>query len=134
MTAERATYRYFKLFIPSMVGYLVGSLATSWLADHLTLPLMALYGLATIPIVAIFVAFWAHWRFINEIDEFLRMIQIKAVIVGIACVMAVASGWGTLEMLADAPKLQIFWLLPLFWVSYSAGAMVLTKREAGMFR
>ena len=110
-----------------------GSLGTTWAADHMNLPPVALYGLAIIPIIAIFSAFWAHWRFVNEIDEFLRTIQVKAVIFGIACVMAIASGWGTLELLADAPILKVFWLLPIFWVSYSAAAVVLTKREAGVF-
>ena len=133
MTAEQATRRYFEVFVPSMIGYMAGSLGTTWAADHMILPPVALYGLAIIPIIAIFSAFWAHWRFVNEIDEFLRTIQIKAVIFGIACVMAIASGWGTLELLADAPILKVFWLLPIFWVSYSAAAVVLTKREAGVF-
>jgi hypothetical protein len=82
----------------------------------MNLPPVALYALATIPVVAILSAFWAHLRFINEVDEFLRTIQIKAVIFGIACVRAIASGWGTLELLADAPKLKVFWLLPIFRV------------------
>ena len=133
MTHEQATRRYFKVFIPSMVGYLAGSVGTVWAADHLSLPPFAIYVLASIPILAMLVVFWGHWRFINEIDEFLRSIQINAVLFGIACVMVVATGWGTLEMLADAPKLQVFWLMPIFWVSYSAAALVLTKREGGVF-
>ncbi|MEP3278199.1 MAG: hypothetical protein ABJN26_15315 [Stappiaceae bacterium] len=133
MTPEQATGRYFKIFVPSMIGYLVGSVGTTWAADNMNLPPAALYGLALVPIVAILSAFWAHWRFINEVDEFLRSIQIKAIIFGIACVMVIASGWGTLELLADAPKLKVFWLLPIFWVSYSAAAIVVTKREGGMF-
>jgi len=131
MTTEQATRRYFQIFIPSMVGYLAGTLATIWAADHMDLPPFALYGLAGVPIFAMLCMFWGHWRFINEIDEFLRTIQIKAVLFGIASVLVVATGWGTLEMLADAPKLQVFWLLPIFWTSYSAAAGVLTKRAGG---
>ncbi len=133
MTTEQATYRYFKVFIPSMIGYMIGSIGLTWAADHMNLPPLALYGLAVIPIAAILAAFWAHWRFACEIDEFLRSIQIKAVIFGIACVMVIATGWGTLEMLTNAPKLGVFWLLPIFWVSYSAAAVVVTKREGGVF-
>ena len=133
MTVEQATRRYFEVFIPSMIGYLAGSVGTIWVAEHLNLPPFALYVLASIPIFAMLAVFWGHWRFINEIDEFLRTIQIKAVLFGIACVLVVATGWGTLEMLADAPKLQVFWLMPIFWVSYSAAAVVLTKREGGVF-
>ena len=133
MTPERATGRYFKIFVPAMVGYMAGTLGITWAADNMSLPPVALYGLAVIPIVAILCSFWAHWRFITEIDEFLRTIQIKAVLFGVACVLAIASAWGTLEMLADAPLLSVFWLVPIFWVSYSAAAMVITKREGGVF-
>ena len=134
MTPERATRRYFKIFVPSMLGYLFASLGVAWASDHMSLPPIALYGLAIIPIAAMLSLFWAHWRFINEVDEFLRSIQIKAVIFGTACVMVIATGWGTLEMLADAPKLQVFWLMPIFWVSHSAAVVVVTKREGGAFR
>ena len=80
MTVEQATRRYFEVFIPSMIGYLAGSVGTVWAAEHLNLPPFALYVLASIPIFAMLAVFWGHWRFINEIDEFLRTIQIKAVL------------------------------------------------------
>ncbi|MEP5759316.1 MAG: hypothetical protein ABJ327_08450 [Litoreibacter sp.] len=76
--------------------------------------------------------FWAHWRFTGEIDEYLRLIQIKATMVGVVCFLVVASGWGTLELLADAPNLQMFWLLPIFWVSHSAATAFISKKE-GVF-
>ena len=131
MTPEQATRRYFKIFIPSMIVYLAGCLGTGWAADHMSLPPSVLYGLAIVPIAAMLSVFWGHWRFINEIDEFLRTIQVKALLFGTACVLVVATGWGTLEMFADAPRLQVFWLLPIFWVAYSATATVITKREGG---
>lgn len=133
MTTEQATRRYFTIFVPSMIGYMAGTLGVTWAADHMMLSPIALYALASIPIVAILGTFWAHWRFANEIDEFLRAIQIKAVIFGVACVLMVATGWGTLEMLADAPKLGVFWLLPIFWVSHSAAMVVITRRDGGVF-
>lgn len=133
MTIELATRRYFTIFIPSIIGYLAGTLGITWAEDNVDLPAFALYGLAGVPIVAMLCIFWGHWRFITEIDEFLRTIQIKAVLVGTACVLVVATGWGTLEMLADAPRLQVFWLMPVFWVCYSAAAAVITKREGGVF-
>lgn len=132
MTAEQATFRYFKIFIPAMLVYAAGSMTTTWMADHMQLSPLALYGLALIPVVAVIFAFWAHWRFVIEVDEFLRLIQVKAILFGIASVLVLASGWGTLEMLADAPKLQVFWLLPIFWISYSAAATIISKKE-GMF-
>ncbi|MDA7949227.1 MAG: hypothetical protein MPJ78_17335 [Hyphomicrobiaceae bacterium] len=133
MTTEQATWRYFYVFIPSMIVYTAGVFGITWAVDHLALPAFALCGLAAIPIFAILCALWAHWRFITEIDEFLRAIQINAVLFGVAGVLVVATGWGTLEMLADAPSLQVFWLLPIFWAAYAAAAVVITKREGGVF-
>ncbi len=129
MTTELATRRYFKVFFPSIVAYLVGSVGTIWASENLALSPYALYGLAVVPIVAMVAIFWAHWRFINEIDEYLRLIQIKAVLFGIASVMVVATGWGTLEMLVDAPKLQVFWLMPIFLTTYSTSVGLISKKE-----
>lgn len=133
MTTERATRRYFQIFIPSMIIYLAGTLGTDWVADNEALPPYAVYAMACIPIFAMLSVFWGHRRFINEIDEFLRTIQIKAVLFGTACLLVVAMGWGSLEMFADVPRLQVFWLMPLFWVAYAAAAGLITKREGGVF-
>jgi len=132
MTTEQATYRYFKVFTPAITFYIAGTLAITWLSDSTVIATGALYALALIPIIAIYVAFWAHWRFATEIDEFLRLIQVKGTLVGIACVMIVASGWGILEALADAPRLPVFWLLPIFWVAQSLATLIISKRE-GVF-
>ena len=129
MTTEQANYRYFKAFIPSVAVYGVGTVSIFWLAENAAVSSITQYVLALIPIVAIFFAFWAHWRFANDVDEFMRLIQIKGVIFGIACVMIVAAGWGTLETLADAPRLPVFWLLPIFWVAQSAALAIISKRE-----
>lgn len=132
MTCERATRRFFEVFIPSMAGYMAGTLGTVWAQDHLNLPPIALYGLAAIPVAAILGIFWAHWRFVTEIDEFLRTIQIKALLFALVCLMVTASAWGTLENLADAPSLDVFWLVPIFWSCYGLAALVITRRDGGV--
>lgn len=132
MTPDRAACRFYKLFFPAMFIYLAGTAGLVLLVDNNDLPAYGLYVLALIPIVAIFVAFWAHWRFAIELDEFLRLIQIKGTLFGIACVMIVASGWGQLEVLAEAPRLPVFWLLPIFWAAQGLATTVISKRE-GVF-
>ncbi len=132
MTTEQATYRYFKVFIPAILVYGFGSVGLTLAAENITMPPFVLYALALIPTLAMMCVFWAHWRFAGEIDEYLRLIQIKATLVGVACLLVLASGWGTLELLADAPKLQVFWLLPIFWVSHSAATAFFSKKE-GVF-
>lgn len=132
MTPEKATYRYLKTFIPAMCVYAVGSISITWIGENSNQLSAIRYLLALVPILAIFFTFWAHWRFATEVDEFLRLIQIKGTLFAIACVMIVASGWGTMEMLADAPRLSVFWLLPIFWVAQSVATAFISKRE-GVF-
>ncbi|MET1412615.1 hypothetical protein ABVF61_10125 [Roseibium sp. HPY-6] len=132
MTVEQATFRFFKTFVPAMVTYVAATAGIVWLSDGGALPPFALYGLTLVPIGAIFLAFWAQWRFAMELDEFLRLIQIKGTLIGVACIMIIASGWGQLERLADAPRLPVFWLLPIFWAIQGLATTFISKRE-GVF-
>jgi hypothetical protein len=49
--------------------------------------------MSIIPIVSMLVMFWGHWRFINEIDEFMRSVQIKALLFGLACILVYSTAW-----------------------------------------
>lgn len=129
MSEKQATIRYFKIFVPSMAMYLIGMIGISWPAKNLGLPQPALIGLAAIPMIALLCAIWAHWRFITELDEFLRMIQIKGIVFGVAMVLIVASSWGLLEVLAEVPRLPIIHTFTIFCISYGLAVAVLTKLE-----
>jgi len=129
MSQKQARRRYISIFIPSMAIYFSGTLGISLAAKYQSLPSIALYGLAIIPILALIAWMWAQWRYINELDEFLRMIEIKAVLVGVAGVMAIAAGWGIAEMLTDAPNLPVIWIVVIFSVLYGLAQMVITRRE-----
>lgn len=132
MTSEQATYRFYRVFIPAMFTHLAGTMGIALFPDSDDLSTRILYAMTLIPIVAIFIAFWAQWRFALELDEFLRLIQIKGTLFGIACVMIIASGWGQLEKLADVPRLPVFWLLPMFWAAQGLATAFISKRE-GVF-
>ncbi|MEM8586944.1 MAG: hypothetical protein AAGG65_02705 [Pseudomonadota bacterium] len=132
MTVERATRRYFALLVPAMLVFISSTLGIVWADDTLTLPAAAPYVLTVVPIAALLSTYWALWRFITEIDEFLRLIQIKSIIIGLIAVTMVITGWGLMELYADAPALGIFWLNPLFWVAYAIAALIITKRDGGV--
>lgn len=133
MTVERATRRYFVLLVPAMLVFMSSTLGIVWAEDNLALPAAASYALTIVPIAALFSTYWALWRFIAEIDEFLRLIQIKSIIIGLIVVMMVITGWGLMEIYADAPALGIFWLNPVFWVAYAIAALIITKRDGGVW-
>lgn len=131
MTTEQAARRFYVSLAIAMSIFLGGSLGVAWLDKHADLPVMATVALAVVPMVALLSMFWLHWRFVREIDEFLRQIQIKALLSASAAAMAIASGWGYLENYVDAPALPIFYLNPIFWLAYGIAVGIFTRRETG---
>lgn len=129
MTNEKATRRYLGTLIPAALAFIGASLALKLMENAGLLPLPAVYALSVIPVALILFMFWAHWRYMNEIDEFLRSIQAKGGFAGLVVVLTVATGWGWLELAADAPALSIFWLNPLYWLVYSVAVLWLTPRD-----
>lgn len=132
MTTSQSSSRFFKVFVPAMLIYIAATTGISALANESAPPAYILYVLTLIPIGAVFAAFWAQLRFALELDEFLRLIQVKGTFIGIAVVMIIASGWGQLERLTDVPRFQVFWLLPIFWSVQGLATTFISKRE-GVF-
>lgn len=130
MTNAQATRRYFGVLIPGAIAFLGLSYGLK-LAEDAAVPSAVLYAAALLPIVVLVGAFWAHWRYMKEIDEFLRSIQVKAAFVAFTIVLAIATGWGYLELYAELPTLSMYWLNPLYWVAYAVAAVVFTLRSGG---
>lgn len=131
MTEKQATFRYYKAMVPAVVIYLAACFSAANLDESGGNATGTLYTLIAIAVGALFVTFWAHWRFTQEIDEFLRIIQFKALLFGLLSIMIIATGWGMMETFATAPALPIFWLNPIFWVAYAIAGATLTLRERG---
>ena len=121
MNTKRATARYFALFIPAMLIFLGASVGLGWLEKGDAVSKGVMIGLALIPIVALLSMFWLQWRYLSDIDEYLRQIQIKGLLFAAAIVMALATGWGYLENFGYVPAFPVFWLNPIFWLAYAVG-------------
>lgn len=119
MTEKQATRRYFKIFIPAMIIYLVGVFWIRALEGLFSLWNIELYIMSIIPIGAMLFVFWGHWRFINEIDEFMRSVQIKALLFGLACILVFSTAWWMFENIANAPVFKLASIIPIFAVCYS---------------
>jgi hypothetical protein len=132
MTNEKATRRYMGTLIPAAIAFIGTSLALRAADDAGQLPPAALYAVSAIPVGIMLGMFWAHWRYMNEIDEFLRSIQFKGAFVGLVTVLTVSTGWGWLEFYADAPRLSVFWLNPLYWITYSIAVIWFSPRDGAM--
>ena len=129
MTNEKAVRRYLGVLIPAAIAFLAVGLALRTADNAGLLPPAALYMVSIVPVGIMLGMFWAHWRYMQEIDEYLRSIQFKGAFVGLVVVLTVATGWGWVELYADAPRLSIFWLNPLYWLIYSAAVMWFSPRD-----
>ena len=134
MDVKPATQRYMRFFIPTMLLFLLSSLGLAWLDRTTELENLVLAALAMIPIAALLSMFWLHWRYLRDLDEFLRQIQVKGLLFGAAVALGIATGWGYLESYADAPALSVFWLNPIFWVAYAVGVVGFTRAAGVSFR
>jgi len=121
MKPAHARKRYFKIFFPSMALYLVAVFGATWLLKFNEIGQTFKYIVAIIPSLFIWWLVWAQVRYFREADEFERARQISGALFGVSVLMVFSTGWGFLEMLADAPKFPVFWIFPLFCVAYSVG-------------
>ncbi len=121
MKPVEAKKRYFSVFIPSMALYLITTFGATWLLKSNEIGQVIKYIIAIIPALFIWWLVWAQIRYFREGDEFERARQVSGALFGIAVLMVFSTGWGFLEMLADAPKFPVFYIFPLFCVAYSIG-------------
>jgi hypothetical protein len=126
MNMKSSFKRYMWVLIPAMMVYLVFTFGISWGEKNLGFSTGALYGLSVVPILAFLTGMWAHWRHVNELDEFLRDVQIKGMMFGLAVVLSVSTTWGMLDGLANAPRINLMFMTFFFSVGYSGAVMFLT--------
>jgi len=129
MTNKEALKRYFMVFVPSMAGYLISVFGVAAIIDEGDPVTVLTYILALIPAGFVFIFMWASVRYVSELDEFLKMLQIKAVLWGLTALMAVSTAWGFLEMFTNVPKLPIFYAMPGFFLFYGLASVIINKRD-----
>lgn len=110
--------RYYITFFLFMGIYAIGMIGVSLIQKYLDLPIYAIYGLTLIPIVALLFAIAEQWRFISNLDEYLRERQIKALMVGLALILSISASWGILETILDVPQLPSLWFIVIFCFGY----------------
>lgn len=131
MTNERAQKLFFLSFFPSMGIFMAITLVIAFATEPLRFPPTLITILAIAAGLALVNSIWAHWRYVNRIDEFLRSIQIKAILSGLGVILTIASVWGYFEQHLDAPTLQVFYLNPIYWCAYGVAAIIMTKQTGG---
>lgn len=133
MDMQSSFKRYMMVFAPAMVVYLISTFGISWGEKNLGFSTGMLYGLSLVPILAFLAGMWAHWRHVKELDEYLFRVQMNAMMFGLAVVLSVSATWGLLEGLANAPRIDLIFVIVIFAVSYSGAVGFLTFQNRRKF-
>ena len=96
MTNAKATRRFFLAMGSGLVVFIAASVALSNLRE--TAGTALIITLVTIAILALASFFWAHLRFVSEVDEFLRSIQIRAIIFSLTVVFCLFTALGYISL------------------------------------
>lgn len=116
ITRNPAFARQTKRMVPIMLVYVAGIMLATLLVDR-DAPLGPLaFVLALLPGLAMVAMIWAMGRFLIELeDEYLRMLEVRKVIIATGVTLAVTSVWGILELYSDAvPHLPVFYVFPIW--------------------
>ena len=134
-TRNPAFRRYLGRFVPITVAYLASIALATWIIPD-DAPANALtIGLAILPGLAVVGWIWAMGRLLIELDdEYLRMLEVRKMIVATGVTLALTSVWGILELYSpDVPRLPVFFVFPLWCIGLALGQVFnrLTLGDSG---
>jgi hypothetical protein len=121
-----AAARYTRRMVLIAAIYVAGIFLASLVIDR-DAPLGPLtVALALVPGLALLAAIGAIGRFVAELsDEYLRMLEVRKLIVATGVTLAVTSVWGLLELYsASLPRLPVFYVFPIWCGGLFVGQLV----------
>ncbi len=121
MKSSQAHKRYFINTAVSMIFYLFSIFGASLTIKNTALPQTLNYIIAFIPAIFVWWFMWGAVRFYRESDEYVQSQMVKAILFSVTSIMIFSSGWGFVELLADAPAFPVFYVFPLFCVLFGLG-------------
>jgi hypothetical protein len=124
-----AMRRYQRRFWPLMAAYVVLIIGVSWMIKHSPPPGAWRYLAAAapaLPLVGVIAVFGLYLREIA--DEFRRAVIVQSMLWALGLVLAFSTVWGFLEMLADAPHLQPWWIFPIYCVGQGVAEHIIRWR------
>ena len=136
MRAGKSAYRvYLRRMVVAAVLYIAASFIAVKLLHH-NAPVSPLaVSLALLPGLAVLLMLYAIGRLLIDLDdEFLRMLEVRKALIATGVTLATSSVWGLLEMLTMVPKLEVFWIFPIWCAGLGVGAFAnrMTHGTAGL--
>lgn len=114
MTPDRAKRRYLIGFSLSMAIYVVCVFGVSFALKRGGIEGPLLYALAVLPSLPLVYSIFVMGRYLMEMDEYQRALQMRRMLGGLAATLAVCSAWGFLEIFAKVPRLDLYLVYPMF--------------------
>ncbi|MFM7349867.1 MAG: hypothetical protein ACKO01_10330 [Erythrobacter sp.] len=116
MARDPAALRYTRRMAIIAAAYVAGIVLASLTIDRAA-PLGPLtIALALIPGIAMLAVIGAIGQFVAGIpDEYVRMLEVRKIIVATGVTLAITSVWGLLELYSDSlPRLPVFYVFPIW--------------------
>ena len=127
--------RYLKRMLVAAALYLVTIFVAAKTLHHAA-PLNPLaISLSLLPGIAVVLMLFAIGRLLIELDdEYLRLIEVRKSLIATGFTLAVTSVWGLLEAFTVIPKLEVFWVFPIWCAGLAVGAVInrVTMGTAGL--
>lgn len=125
--------RYLRRFFPTMTIYVVFVFTVPWAIQAIQPHGPLLWAIAILPALPLMMVFLIIGALLIELrDEYIRMLEIRKALLATGFAMSAASGWGFLEVYADAPHLPLF-TVPILWfggLAIGAVANVIVMRRS----
>lgn len=125
MAQNPAQRRYMRRMIPLSLAYIAAVMLASWLIpdDAAATPLTV--AIALVPALATSGFIWAMASYVAELkDEYVRMLEIRKMLVATGFTLALASGWGILELFTNVPRVPLFYVFPVWCLGLAVGSLV----------
>ena len=125
MAQNPAQRRYMRRMILLSAAYIAAVMLASWLIpdDAAATPLTV--TIALVPALATSGFIWAMASYVAELkDEYVRMLEIRKMLVATGFTLALASGWGILELFTNAPRVPLFYVFPVWCLGLAVGSLV----------
>lgn len=125
-----AAMNYQKRFWPFMAAYVLAVAAISgWLGWEPQLGGALGVLIAALPALPIGGVLWAMGRYLDEEqDEFLRMKQVRSMLIAFGVTMFVCTLWGFISQYADIWSLPLYMVFPLFCFCWGMSAAYVAWR------
>ena len=125
MAMDPAQRRYFGRMIPITILYgFAVFFASSIIPDDAAATPLTI-AVALVPALAVSGFIWAMGSYLTELtDEYVRLLEVRKALVATGLTLALASGWGILELFTDVPRIPLFFVFPVWCLGLAVGSLV----------